>query len=361
MLSVRLSRAVSRISAEKISTRQGRDLLLPKSLEKLYLKGKDWQDLPSLLQIGVSLKNIYLLSEAGLLEIGNGGFTIPLQARRYMKEQFPSSCGEGALGALLSTRRKSIIWIGVPYNNINYLRHSTAVGFAYTVDIALLLNGVKFVGVLPYGSPDPTGDSDLRQVLGATYYSSIRLGILGGDHRTTWSFLRSLKSVLRDSLITYIHIDAHHDMYDGSDRDTEPNNANFVTRLLQDGDIERAVIVGCRDKPSDSLKLWLQRGSAYICHDVAETLLHIQGVDQQSHVHLSIDVDILDPSLFPDVACPIPGGWSWETLVCFVSELTRKVQIRSFSIGEVTGGGYSTARAAAHIMQLIADSREVNA
>jgi agmatinase len=44
-------------------------------------------------------------------------------------------------------------------------------------------------------------------------------------------------------------------------------------------------------------------------------------------VHISIDMDVLDPSYMPCVGTPEPGGLSWQTLLAVLKEVadTRRV------------------------------------
>ena len=55
-----------------------------------------------------------------------------------------------------------------------------------------------------------------------------------------------------------------------------------------------------------------------------------------SHVYLHMDVDVLDPDLFPAVKCPSPGGIDMDTLKHIHHTITSNVSPVGWSIVEVT-------------------------
>ncbi|RCS21485.1 hypothetical protein DUT91_23715 [Phyllobacterium salinisoli] len=52
------------------------------------------------------------------------------------------------------------------------------------------------------------------------------------------------------------------------------------------------------------------------------------------HTHLSVDLDILNPAVAPNVSGPIGGGWSVEQLIATIRSILRAETVNSVSFVE---------------------------
>jgi agmatinase len=163
---------------------------------------------------------------------------------------------------------------------------------------------------------------------------------LGGDHSITYASLSILKAGLGGRW-GLLYLDAHPDLY--PDYEGDPySHACVVHALVREGYVEggRVYEVGIRAPTPQQLRKGLEfgvtmvtdralrtRGLRAVAEEAAGAL---EGVD---HVYLSIDLDVLDPSVVPGVANPQPGGLSARELIDFVRALVP-LPIGAFDVVE---------------------------
>jgi arginase len=70
-----------------------------------------------------------------------------------------------------------------------------------------------------------------------------------------------------------------------------------------------------------SAELVQAKGMAWVIQNIIHQM-HEQGI---AHIHLSIDVDAIDPKLFPATSVPEPNGLTFEDFNIFVQSL-RQIQ-----------------------------------
>ena len=51
-------------------------------------------------------------------------------------------------------------------------------------------------------------------------------------------------------------------------------------------------------------------------------------------VYLTIDLDVLDPSIMPATGTPEPGGLDWHTLLDYLAKVIRSKRVVGFDIVE---------------------------
>jgi agmatinase len=52
-------------------------------------------------------------------------------------------------------------------------------------------------------------------------------------------------------------------------------------------------------------------------------------------IYLTIDLDVLDPSILPSTGTPEPGGFRWDEICWFVRELTKDRDVVGFDLMEL--------------------------
>lgn len=352
MLDVRLSTRINLATDGSLLDKAGTVRALPKELAILAALSRTWQPWVSLAAAGFPSWQIERLFRAGIVDLGRGRFCIPPRARTYFEEQFPERAAERPLATWLNMPLPRIVWLGLPYTNLTRLAHSTAVGLADILTAASPAT-IPVVGVLPDEAPSTRGFEDLENLVGLTNELDLRFGIIGGDHRATWSMLRTVKSALPGKVVQYIHVDAHHDLY-GYQTDRAPdrvNHANFLADLLQRGGVDLAILIGHRDGVNP-VRAAVNDGLP-IHPSVSGEAWRPPNWSDDAHTHLSVDLDILDARWAPAVSSPIDKGWTPDALLHTLRKIMVETQIHSCSVVEAGGSDPATTEVALAVIELL--------
>ncbi|TAE58562.1 MAG: agmatinase [Nostocales cyanobacterium] len=172
-----------------------------------------------------------------------------------------------------------------------------------------------------------------------------KVAVIGGDHSSPLGYFQALADQYPDFGI--LHIDAHADLRDAYEG-FEFSHASIMFNALKIPQISKLVQVGIRD----------------ICFDEVEIINNSQGriityydsvIKQQQYggkhwlnlcqeiianlpenVHISFDVDGLDPKLCPNTGTPVPGGLELEQVFCLFREVVKSGRkIIGFDVCEV--------------------------
>jgi hypothetical protein len=352
MLDVRLTPRIDLVADGSLRDETGEVRQLPPELAILAALSRTWQPWASVAAVGFPAWQIERLFRAGIVDVGRGRFCIPRRARTYFEEQFPERAAERPLATWLSDPLPRILWLGVPYTNLVRLAHSTALGLA-DILAAASPTTVPVIGVLPDEAPSTRGCEDIGDLVGLAVELDLRLGIIGGDHRATWSMLRAAKAASPGDSVQYIHVDAHHDLY-GYRPDRPPdrvNHANFLADLLQRGFVDRAVLIGRRDG-AEPLRAALNDGLPIHTSATGEAWRPADW-DDDAYTHLAVDLDILDARWAPAVSSPIGDGWTPDTLLRMLANIMSETRIHSCSVVEAGGGDPATTEAALAVIELL--------
>lgn len=142
--------------------------------------------------------------------------------------------------------------------------------------------------------------------------------LLGGDHSITYA---GLQGMMARGPVQLVQFDAHSDYagpVEGDWRD-RLHHGNFVSWALEHERLERVVQVGVRQLVSDDEqhpRIVRFAGLSALDSDWLSCL-------SSSPIYLTIDVDCLEPSLFPSTGTPVPGGFTPRELVRLVEQLVR--------------------------------------
>lgn len=341
MFSIRKSTIYERLNSSKSFAR----------CSDLFTLSNSWQDFPELCQDDFSRRCLIKLIDYGLAEFGLGDHTIPIFPRLYFEEQFPLMTEKYPLSDWLSRQTPNIFWIGLPLNNLFNLHQSTTAGLARIINYLPEDLQRLFFGILPYSMPNEKCLRDLHSFLGVAKSSKTRLGILGGDHRVAWAVMKQLRELYPGQHIRYIHIDAHHDLYGIENYSSRSilAHSNFLVDLLFNNSVDEAILVGCRDNHQPINSAHKMNLPVIAASSFEQILDSNKAFAPAVHTHLSIDIDVLDPSYAPDVSCPLPNGWSPQQLNEEIDLIFQSQSIDSVSLVEVGGTTDTTAKLAAKI------------
>jgi arginase len=172
--------------------------------------------------------------------------------------------------------------------------------------------------------------------------------VLGGDHSLA---MGSVSGVARGR-IGVIWVDAHADF---NTPETSPSGNihgmplavlsglgdSRLTEVFRAVDPKDLVLIGVRSVDPGEARLLKELGvRVYTMHEVdrlgiariaEEALDHLSGLS----LHVSLDADVLDPTLAPGVGTPVPGGLTYREAHLFMEILALSGRVKSLDLVEV--------------------------
>src|SRR5205814_4047275 len=126
--------------------------------------------------------------------------------------------------------------------------------------------------------------------------------------------------------LTVVQLDAHGDLRD-SYQGSRMSHACVMRRVLETCP---AVGIGIRTLGDEEVDLIRGGGATVVRHDqlrrdpaaVGRALERLSG-----HVYLTVDLDVLDPSVMPAVAFPEPGGLGWHETLAIMRAVAERAAI----------------------------------
>lgn len=174
------------------------------------------------------------------------------------------------------------------------------------------------------------------------------VGLVGGDHSTPLGFFRALAK--RHKHFGILHIDAHMDLRKAYEGFTF-SHASIMYNALELPTLKKIVQVGIRDfcaQENDVVKAQKGRVSVHRSADMRKQQYEGTTWKKQCDriiaelpdlVHISFDIDGLDPTLCPHTGTPVPGGLAFEEATYLLSQLARSgKRIIGFDLVEVSPG-----------------------
>ena len=162
------------------------------------------------------------------------------------------------------------------------------------------------------------------------------VGLLGGDHSITVGAVRAF--MRRHADLSVLYLDAHADMrdeYQGS-----PWSHACTARRVQE--MCPLVEVGVRslseaerrfiDDQDLPVYFWPNETAP-----VDDVLPRVVGLLSDT-VYVSIDLDVLDPSIMAAVGTPEPGGMSWHSATRLLRHVAERKRIVGFDVVELSPG-----------------------
>jgi agmatinase len=137
---------------------------------------------------------------------------------------------------------------------------------------------------------------------------------LGGEHTISAGVSRGLLDALGGPL-SVVQIDAHSDLRDTYE-DSPYSHACVARRMLDDERVEQVLQLGVRSVDAEEVAFARanpERVRVWYAEAVHEDRWREELAARLSdrRVHLTIDVDGLDPAVVPATGTPEPGGLSW--------------------------------------------------
>jgi len=157
--------------------------------------------------------------------------------------------------------------------------------------------------------------------------------VLGGEHTVTWGVIKGyLQTGISDFGV--VQIDAHADLRDAYEGDSL-SHASVMKRIV-DADIPLYQL-GIRAYCEEEIAT---RKAFNVYYKDADELVpnNIQAVtlpdDFPNKVFFTVDVDGIDPAVFPSTGTPVPGGLSWYQTLSLFESVAKQREIVGFDIME---------------------------
>ena len=154
---------------------------------------------------------------------------------------------------------------------------------------------------------------------------------IGGEHTISVGLVRAVAEKFRK--LSVLQFDAHADTrneYEGS----RYNHACVMSRI---GELCPYVQAGIRSMDASEREK-LNEDRMFFAHEIRESsdiiprMLH--GLTRD--VYITIDLDVLDPSLMPSTGTPEPGGLDWYTLLGLIEGVVRKKNVVGIDVTELS-------------------------
>ena len=156
---------------------------------------------------------------------------------------------------------------------------------------------------------------------------------LGGEHTVTYGLIKGLIAAGVDD-IGVVQIDAHADLREAYEGNSY-SHASVMKRIVdQDIPVFQLGVRALCEEEVATRKLF------NIAHLDAEVLVprNITTIDLPddfpSNVFFTVDVDGLDPSVFPSTGTPVPGGLGWYQTLSLFESIAKQYNIIGFDIME---------------------------
>jgi agmatinase len=155
------------------------------------------------------------------------------------------------------------------------------------------------------------------------------LSFFGGEHAVSIGIMEAFRKKYPE--LSVLQLDAHADLrpsYMGS----EFNHACAMHRASQTCNL---VQVGIRSMDLTE-KQFVDERKCFLARNINRDHSWMgPSIDQLSEsVYLSIDLDVLDPSIMPSTGTPEPGGMDWDTLMTYLKKVVQAKRIVGFDIVE---------------------------
>ena len=154
--------------------------------------------------------------------------------------------------------------------------------------------------------------------------------ILGGDHLITLPVMEEMLRV--HPQLHLVHIDAHADLREDYLGETL-SHSTVMRKLLGPLGKGRLSQIGIRSGTEDEFRLAKKLKTVVSLRQssVRSMVKRLKNLP----VYISLDLDVIDPSLLPGVGTPEPGGLTFQEFIALLKEL-RSLRVVGFDVVELT-------------------------
>jgi len=272
---------------------------------------------------------------------------------------YPSRGKYSFLGLDAEPEEADVIIFPVPYDSTTSYKPGTRVGpraiilasneiETFDLELKKDLSDLK-ICTLPELEPDVDSPKATVELVAKVVGQIIKLEkfpvMLGGEHTITIGAVKAASKHFEN--LTVLSLDAHADLRD-SFQNSMYSHACTMRRCLEY--CKKPVWVGVRSMSEEEHKLCKKkRFQIYQKIDVNKIVNECK-----ENVYLTIDLDVLDPSIMPGVGTPVPCGLSVQEVLALLKQLFRKKNVVAADLVELIPFGISEDIAAALLAKLVA-------
>lgn len=166
--------------------------------------------------------------------------------------------------------------------------------------------------------------------------------VIGGEHSVSIGAFKAFADFYKDSDLTILQFDAHSDLrdeYEGS----KYNHACVMARAAEVAPILQVGIRSMSFEERADVKADRIFYADYI-HDVDQKTWMYDVLNKLGkNVYITIDLDVLDPSIMSSTGTPEPGGMQWYQLLEVLNQINQKTNIVGFDVVELCPMKYNKA------------------
>jgi agmatinase len=154
--------------------------------------------------------------------------------------------------------------------------------------------------------------------------------IIGGNHTVSIGAIKAFSEYFEN--LTILQLDAHADLrqvYEGS-------VFNHACAMARAREFAPVVQVGIRSMSAEELP-FVERDRIFFSHELYyDKSLYDRALDKLSeNVYITIDLDVLDPSIMPSTGTPEPGGPPYFELLHFMRDIIKSRNVVGFDVVEL--------------------------
>ncbi|MGI6341736.1 MAG: agmatinase [Bacteroidales bacterium] len=162
--------------------------------------------------------------------------------------------------------------------------------------------------------------------------------LLGGEHSVSIGAFQAAAASFKD--LTILQFDAHADLRDEY-LDSKYNHACVMARASE---LAPIVQIGVRSMSVEESEIVVPDRIFYAEHITEGSNLMFEMLNKLTqNVYITIDLDVLDPSIMPSTGTPEPDGISYKALLDTIRQINNKVNIVGFDVVELCPNKYNKA------------------
>ena len=254
------------------------------------------------------------------------------------------------------------IIFGIPWDYLSSAQHADASkapskiravtsNLALTTEMGIEIPDLKVIDAGDIRIIDSNVELNLKEIddfISSIYKTKqdIVLVAIGGDHFCSFPVVKSMgKNLNLNESVGILIFDSHLDLYNEWDKGVY-SHATISHRIydLDFVDNNKLLIVGTRDMDIPELKIANEENithyDAFLFSDLGiqkltNDIINFFKNSKIKKLYVSIDIDVLDPSIAPATGYAIPGGLSYRELWHILRALAKNFNIIGFDLVEV--------------------------
>jgi len=193
------------------------------------------------------------------------------------------------------------------------------------------------MGINTLSNLEPVMDSP--EAMAGRVYSAVEslldegkfIVMLGGEHSISYGSIKACSKKFPD--FSVLQLDAHADLRDQY-LGTKYGHACVIRRVLEICPVTQVGVRSMSIEEHEFIKA--SRLTPFLIEQGRDSLSHSDIIDSLSeNVYITVDLDVLDPSIMAAVGTPEPGGMGWSNTLALLREVAAKRKVVGFDLVEL--------------------------